>query len=227
MPNNQHQIGVALQMYTSDNRDNLPCLPANVSTTANSLWDIPDAVSDGLSGGTGSSTNFYKGIFYCPGSVLLLYQNLNYWWDYVGGGSDTHRVTSYQWMISRNGVLGSFGTSSSTAVTLAQPKGFLTKISTPFTNLYNPSTTEMVSDTVITSGTFTAGVSGQNATGQTYYQITSSNPTELPYGYNSSHMTGKMPAGGNILFMDCHVEWRNFKTMQMWGAWSNNRNNWF
>lgn len=228
---NLHQIGVALQLYTGDNHDNLPAMPDPIGT-ANALWDIPNAVSDLFSGGTGSATNFYKGIFYCPDSVLLQYFNLNYWWDYAGTGGDTHRVTSYQWLISRDGKAGNFGSSSSTAVTLSAPKGFLNKISTPYTNNYNLANTEMVTDVVISQGNFVAGMSGANPTGQTFLDVTSSNPQELPKGYNANHMKGNIPAGGNILFMDCHVEWRNFNQMQMWGQWSTGggsgtRNNWF
>ncbi len=115
----------------------------------------------------------------------------------------------------------------SSFVTLSQPKGFLNKISTPFTNVYNLATTEMVSDAVISQGTFTAGMLGANATGQTYIGVFTSNLQELPQKYRSNHMSGGVPAGGNILFMDCHVEWRSFKFMQMWGAWSNQRNHWF
>jgi len=223
---NLRQIGVSLQLYTGDNHDNLPAM-ADPINKANALWDIPDQVSDALSGGSGSSTNFYKGIFYCPDSVLLQAQNVNYWWDYVGSGSDTHRVTSYQWIISRDGKLGFYGQGSSSVVQLSPPKGYLNKITTTFTNLYNLASTEMVTDAVISEGNFTAGVLGANATGQTYVGVYTSNPTELPQKYNSNHMHKSVPAGGNILFMDCHCEWRPFTTMQMWGAWSNNRNNWF
>lgn len=229
---NQRQVGVALQMYTSDNHDNLPSMPKVPGTgSANALWDIPDAVSDELSGGSGSTTNFYKGIFYCPGSVLLQAQNLNYWWDYIGTGSDTHRVTSYQWIISRDGISGEYGTSGS-AVKLSMPKGYLNKISTPFTNTYNLANTEMVSDAVISQGTFSPGMSGMNPTGNSFINVSSTNPQELPQGYTSNHMSQKVPAGGNILFMDCHVEWRTFKAMQEWGQWSSGggsgtRNNWF
>jgi prepilin-type processing-associated H-X9-DG protein len=49
----------------------------------------------------------------------------------------------------------------------------------------------------------------------------------LPTGYNASHMGKGAPAGGNIMFMDGHAEWRRFVDMQMWGKWSNGRNIWF
>ena len=227
---NERQVGVALQMYTSDNHDNLPSMP-DPTGTANALWDIPDTVSDALSGGSGSTTNFYKGIFYCPGSVLLQAQNLNYWWDYIGTGSDNHRVTSYQWIISRDGKLGNYGSSTS-AVKLSPPKGYLNKITTQYTNSYNLANTEMVTDAVISQGTFTAGMSGMNPTGNSFVSVSSTNPQELPQGYTSNHMNKNTPAGGNILFMDCHVEWRTFRAMQMWGQWTSgggngSRNSWF
>lgn len=232
---NLHQIGVALLMYTSDNHDLLPSMPVNPGTgTANALWDIPDTVSDELSQGSGSSTNFYKGIFYCPGSVLLQAQNLNYWWDYVGSGSDTHRVTSYQWIISRDGVLGQYGAggSSGSAAVLSPPKGYLNKISTVYTNTYNIANTEMVTDAVMSQGNFVAAMSGLNPIGQDFINVVTSNPTELTK-YHANHMNKNIPAGGNILFMDCHAEWRNFKLMQMWAQWTTGpggtgtRNNWF
>jgi len=31
--------------------------------------------------------------------------------------------------------------------------------------------------------------------------------------HRSAHMEKYQPAGGNILFKDCHVEWRKFKKM--------------
>jgi prepilin-type processing-associated H-X9-DG protein len=60
-----------------------------------------------------------------------------------------------------------------------------------------------------------------------FLSVYTSNPTELPKGYNASHMGRKLPAGGNILFMDGHVEWRRFQEMNCWGHWSNSRNMWF
>ena len=230
---NLRQIGVALQMYVNDNHDNLPSVrsPNPGTGTANAIWDIPDTVSDEFSGGSGSSTNFFKGIFYCPGSVLLQAQNLNYWWDYVGTGADNHRVVSYQWIISRDGVLGDYGTSGSAAV-LSPPKGYLNKITTVFTNTYNIANTEMVTDAVMSQGNFVAGMSGANPIGQDFINVVTSNPTEL-FRYHANHMNKSTPAGGNILFMDCHAEWRSFKTMQMWARWTSGpggngtRNNWF
>jgi prepilin-type N-terminal cleavage/methylation domain-containing protein/prepilin-type processing-associated H-X9-DG protein len=218
---NLHQIGVAVQMYVGDNQDNLPTGPHGVTSSANALWDLPRPMADAFSGG---QSNVYRGILYCPDSVLLTSQNQDYWWFYTGTGSSDHRVTGYQWMISRDGTFGKYS-STVTGTTLTNPKGYFVKITQPYTNMYSVATAEMVSDVVVSSGPQSGPATNPNT--QTFHNITSTNPTELPGGYNSSHMAKGLPAGGNILFMDCHAEWRRFQDMQMWGAWSNGRNNWF
>ena len=178
-------------------------------------------MADALSGG---SSNLYRGIFYCPGSVLLTTRNQDYWWFYTGTGDSDHRVTGYQWIISRDGTKGKYG-NSVPGTTLTNPKGYVTKITQAYTNLYTPATTEVMTDVVISSGPQTGPTTDPKT--QQFLGVVSTNPTELPNGYNSSHMKKNIPAGGTILFMDTHVEWRNFQDMQMWGQWSNNRNIWF
>jgi len=215
--NNLHQIGIALQMYTSDNKDYLPALPSGTTMTANAIWDLPRPMADAMSGG---SSNLYRGIFYCPGSVLLNSQNQDYWWFYTGSGGSDHRVTGYQWIISRDGTRGLYKAAGG-ATTLTSPRGYLTKITQPYTNSLGTAATELVTDVTPSED----GGSGRN--GQKFIDVVSTNPTELPTGYNGSHMGKGAPAGGNIMFMDGHAEWRRFVDMQMWGKWSNGRNIWF
>jgi prepilin-type N-terminal cleavage/methylation domain-containing protein len=218
---NERQIGVALTMYTAENRDFLPALPPGTTMSANAIWDLPRGMADALSGG---SSNVYRGIFYCPESVVLASQNQDYWWFYTGTGASDHRVTGYQWMISRDGTLGKYKQAGGATV-LADPKGYVTKITRSYTNLYSPAQTELVSDVVVSSGAQSGPTT--SPTSQQFLGVVSTNPTELPRGYNASHMKKSVPAGGTIMFMDSHVEWRNFQAMQMWGQWSNSRNVWF
>jgi prepilin-type N-terminal cleavage/methylation domain-containing protein/prepilin-type processing-associated H-X9-DG protein len=222
---NLHQLGVATQMYVSDNRDFLPAGTHGVSVSANALWDIPIPMADAFSGG---ASNLYRGILYCPDSVLLKSQNQDFWWFYTSSGGGNHRVTGYQCMISRDQTFGHFATiTSGTAVTLSNPKGFYVKITQPYTNTFGVAQTEMMSDVTISSGPQTGPTTLPGT--QTFLGIVSSNPAELTAtaGYQSNHMKKNVPSGGNILFMDCHAEWRPFQNMQMWGQWSTSRNNWF
>ena len=218
---NQHQIGVALSMYTSDNKDYLPAVPQGTAGSANAIWDLPRGLADAMSGGY---SNVYRGIFYCPGSVLLNSRNQDYWWFYTGTGSSDHRVTGYQWMLSRDGTFGKYNQAGG-GTTLVAPKGYVTKITQSFTNMFTPAQTELVSDVVVSSGPQSGP--GTSPTTQQFLGVVSTNPTELPNGYQSNHMKKSVPAGGMIMYMDSHAEWRGFNAMQMWGQWSNSRNVWF
>jgi len=207
--NNLRQIGIALQIYANDNQDSLPRWQPSDPSKGQSLWDLAWSMAAGLGGGSATaSANQLRQICYCPGGFTTV-QDTSFWWDYTSG----HRVTSYQFIISRDGAQTGYPT------TLRAPKGFLLKITTPYTNLYNSATTEMVTDVTPSEG---AGNLSDKFTG-----VYTSNPTEIPRGYNASHMAGSVPAGGNILFMDNHIEWRKFRQMQCWGDWSNSRHMWF
>ena len=217
--NNLHEIGVTLQIYAGDNTDHLP-RSMQTSTSANALWDLPKDMADLMVNAT-PSNGLFQSMYYCPEAVVLNSFTNNYWWNYTGSGSSNHRVTGYQWIISRDGTTNYFGSSG---VTLTPPKVYLNRINRlPVNNGYMPASTEIVTDIVPSQN---GGPSG-NPNGQLFVGVASTNPSELPTGYNASHMNGKLPAGGNILFMDAHVEWRNFRDMSMWGQWSNGRNNWF
>jgi len=209
--NNQKQIGLAMQMYADDNKNFLPQKSATDPGTGSALWDLTQTMADSL-----VSSGAKRNVVYCPGGFTTV-QNSDFWWNYSNGS----RVTSYQWIISRDGTQ-TYSTKLVTPPTglgsLSQ-KGFLVKMGKAYTNSATLTDTELVTDVVISEGT---GNTSDKFTG--VYTV---NPTELPKGYNSSHMSKTVPAGGNILLMDQHVEWRKFRDMKAWGQWSNNRWNWF
>jgi prepilin-type N-terminal cleavage/methylation domain-containing protein/prepilin-type processing-associated H-X9-DG protein len=206
---NLHQIGIALQMYALDNRDYLPQWSSTDPSKGQALWDLAWSITAGLAGTTTNSANSMRQACYCPGGFTTV-QDTSFWWDYTSG----HRVTSYQFIIVRDPK-----NPTTYPTSLTGPKGFLSKITAPFTNTFSLGNTEMVTDVVPSEG---AG----NLTDK-FQDVYTSNRPELPLGYNASHMGKKLPAGGNILFMDNHVSWRRFEEMQCWGHWSNNRNMWF
>ena len=205
---NLRQIGIGLQLYAEENRDYLPQWSPADPSKGQALWDLAWSMAAGLAGGSTNSMNRMRQVCYCPGGFTTV-QDTAFWWDYMSG----HRVTSYQFIISRDGGQTGYPT------TLRAPKGFLVKLTVPYTNLYSLATTELVTDCVPSEGSGTLN--------DKFVNVYTSNPAELPRGYNASHMGGNLPAGGNILFMDNHVEWRKFRQMQCWGDWSNSRHMWF
>ena len=61
-----------------------------------------------------------------------------------------------------------------------------------------------------------------------YRGVTTANPTIIPNGFNTSQMSGNVPAGGFILYQDGHVAWRKFSAMQIWLDWvPSQRHFWF
>jgi len=208
---NLRQIGLGLQMYADDNKALLPEKSTADPSAGSALWDLSQNMADSLVAAGGN-----RKVVYCPGGFTSV-RDSDFWWNYSSG----HRVTSYQWIFSRDGSQ-TYSTKIVTPPTglggLAQ-KGFLLKMGFVFTNFYTVADTELVTDVVVSEG------SGNYS--DKFVGVYTVNPTELPKGYNSSHMQANLPAGGNILFMDQHIGWRRFKDMKAWGQWTNNRWNWF
>ncbi|HYG22453.1 MAG TPA: DUF1559 domain-containing protein [Verrucomicrobiae bacterium] len=208
---NLKQIGLGIQMYADEHRNQLPRRLSSDPGTGSAVWDLTHNMADQL-----AASGAQRKIVYCPGGFTTV-RDADFWWNYSNGS----RVTSYQWLISRDGTQTygtSFGPPPSNPA-LGARKGFLTRLGNVYTNFYTVAETELVTDVVVSEG---AGTRKDK-----FVSVLTVNPTELPRGYNSSHMAGRMPAGGNILFMDQHVEWRQFRDMNSWCRWTQNRWSWF
>lgn len=202
---NMRQQNIAFQIYAGENNDNLPRQKETANSVAGvSPWDLPSLTADAI-----TDSGAKRAILYCPGSYTSV-RNVDFWWVFNG----RYRVTSYAWLIKRD------SSDPSKPAPMRPPKQYLTKISSPG-SLTNspPSNTELVADVVISEGT---GARTDKFTG-----VYTSNPQVLPSGYNSSHMgSSKMPAGGNTLFQDGHLEWKRFEPMRVWIDWDT-RKFWF
>jgi prepilin-type processing-associated H-X9-DG protein len=90
--------------------------------------------------------------------------------------------------------------------------GFLSKYSVPYTNTISIADSIMVMDIVLSHG--------NGSSSDIFAPCGTTNPTELPKGYNSSHMaSSSTSAGGNILFQDNHVGWRKLAKMKAEYDW--------
>ena len=231
--NNLKQLGLAVGVYTDDNNNKYPAVNPNLDpapTTANSPWDLPCTMADGLANSlppvytANPVPNLYRKVCFCPSSVIVdqpVGTDPNYWWRYdyaTSGLSKEHRATAYDWLISRAGANTYYAAgSSSSAATMN--RNYLSKSNISWTNGVSLSDSEMIADIIISSSAF-----GINS----FVHVTdASSITALPYGMSSSHMNTSTPAGGDILFQDTHVDWRKFQNMKAWLTWSNGRQLWF
>jgi prepilin-type N-terminal cleavage/methylation domain-containing protein len=125
-------------------------------------------------------------VLYCPGLTASV-KDLDLWWWYsTGDKTSVHRVIGYGTMIRRS----DGGMDSG-----LQPNGkqFHDKMTGT-----NASAVELFFDATLSEGTDFINVSSTSGI--------------IPV-HRSAHMEKSQPAGGNILFKDCHVEWRKFKQM--------------
>jgi prepilin-type N-terminal cleavage/methylation domain-containing protein/prepilin-type processing-associated H-X9-DG protein len=195
--NNLRQVGVAVHMYANDNRGMVPVNPK----VGDWLWDVPRRTANVLTDNGAKRT-----ILYCPGVTLSVKDKdiITKWWDF--GGTDAadidtqRRVIGYSWLGKRS----EYGKPSGGAVYLnalaeAYRRPYVTKIT-----VKNASSIELTVDAIPSVGTSVDG------TGDRFYGIQTEN---VPEGHQSGHMKNTKPAGGNIVFLDGHTEWRGFPEM--------------
>src|SRR2546421_2663617 len=93
---NVRQIGLAVHMYASDNRDFVPMHP----TGGNWVWDVRTETANALINGDSSKTTpdtQKRRILYCPGSIASVKWNNNALWDRGGNA-----IIGYGWLGQRS-----------------------------------------------------------------------------------------------------------------------------
>ncbi len=185
---NEHQIAIGLQMYANESRDKLPY---TATGSGDWMWDLYVDHADLLLSSVGN-----KKIFYCPGNGgKYKLDTIDSWWLF----SATRRVTHYGWLMKRANVQDA--AISAGPNTAQDGKHFLTTYNTT-----NVSTTELVVDVVITTAPTTGDFIGVPST-----------TTGVP-GFDgfhkSSHINKRTALGGNVLFLDSHIEWRKLQDMK-------------
>ena len=179
--NNQHQLGLATQMYADDNRDLLP----DLKNVGGWLWDMERNVASNILQNVKRTD-----IYYCPTEYYLFQDNGGPGaWNAFGN----YIVTGYIWFfpnapgMAGNPIIG--GANMVTKIT--QGRGGM-----------SVSQTEMIVDAVISQQ---GGIGG----GRVYEDITAAGGTKC----KAAHLFNRRPTGGNIIFLDGHIEWRKFGAM--------------
>jgi len=197
--NNLKQIGISFNMYGSENDNKLP-----LNQGGYWLWDIAYSTTDYI-----MDTGGDRRTFYCPADPTKK-PEMAIFWQYsqnpqIGTDSDwvvepqtgrggLYRVTSYFWMMD---------TIQGRSV---QPEGTPKKEWVKTLTCKQPAATDLITDATLSTGpdvetaSFTEVQGGLWSRWQIYDR--------------TNHLThGSKPVGTNVLFVDGHLEWRQFRDM--------------
>jgi prepilin-type N-terminal cleavage/methylation domain-containing protein/prepilin-type processing-associated H-X9-DG protein len=183
---NLRQIGLSVHLYASENNDWLPAVEEG-----NWPWDVSYRVMNELIQTGGGE----RDMFYCPSSPPEL---VSEGWEFeVNHQTQTgHRFISYVLMFH-----GSNGRQI--------PGNFQNrKIIAPDDEVHTIGTGRSAVQVVKTDAMRELAVDAVLSSGNTY-TVSGGAPTP----HRSNHMDGSVPAGGNVLFLDGHVEWRPWSAM--------------
>lgn len=190
--NNERQLGMAIRMYADENSDRLPD-----ARGAFWPWDLPVSAANAFVKHGGR-----RSILYCPGFMA---QNDDELWRWTTGqnaeegreNSQGYRVIGYAVAFKgSNGVRPTNLTESFNPAPYRLPGGVE----------INPGPSERV---IVADAVLSNGGNEKDRTRNRYTNIRGG--WQKPH--NTSHMASKLPAGGNLLFLDGHVEWRKFNKM--------------
>ena len=181
---NEHQLMLGTLMYAGANEDKLP----DCTGLGYWAWDLSAYVATNL---LQNSPNVKT--FYCPNQWRSYQQQSNDWTAFLGNGTRRpYVVTGYVWLFPHS-------PSASQLPVYAN----VTRTTIPKTGAH-VSTTELIAD-------FTVYEAGMGGTFQ-YSNLQNPNGAQYP-SINTSHMESRIPAGGNIGFLDGHIQWRKFSEM--------------
>jgi prepilin-type N-terminal cleavage/methylation domain-containing protein/prepilin-type processing-associated H-X9-DG protein len=130
-------------------------------------------------------------MFYCPNEYYLYNSATpNAWQAFTGSSTPPYPyiVTGYLWMFPNSRVDAVLTNFTEVTKTTTPKPGF------------GVTTTEVIADATI----FLNGLDGRR-----YTEISAAGGTSV----RTAHLNGRLPDGGNIMFLDGHVDWRKFNQM--------------
>jgi prepilin-type N-terminal cleavage/methylation domain-containing protein len=188
--NNLKQCGLALTMYANDNRDTLPINFPPLTGPGAWPWDIsPLTVTNLLSLG------FQRNILFCPSFAN---QNQEQYWNFAVVHGGDLRVLGYVFALRTAPRLLDYETQS--------------KLTVPTLRVTPTGTVKQsVSEAVLAAdANLSNGVDVVNRGNNNYTRVVGIDPNNP---HSSPHLSGSIPAGGNLIFLDSHAEWRKFPLM--------------
>ena len=189
---NLRQLGLAMRMYAEDNNDRFPSCE-----NAYWPWDLPAKAANAFVKNGGR-----RSILYCPGFSK---QNDDELWRFSTGqnaeeaseAAGGYRVIGYAVAFEKAG-----------RVILSNQVPSFNPPPIKVGNIeINPGPSEriMTADAILSTGW-----NQQNRTLNRYSNIDAGGWSKP---HETAHLTGKVPKGGNVLFLDGHVEYKKFEKM--------------
>jgi prepilin-type N-terminal cleavage/methylation domain-containing protein/prepilin-type processing-associated H-X9-DG protein len=190
---NLRQFGLAVRMYADEYNDKLPENRNPGGQVGYWPWDMPEAVSDKL-----QKYGITRHMLYCPGFPKQDNDELWVFNTNPRAPGQGYRVIGYAmtWKYTSN----------------LKPTNINELLSVaPVIKVGQEQVTVAPSDrALIADATISTGNNEKDRTKNRYTKVDGGWK-----GHQSAHLdgTGKMPAGGNITFLDGHVAWRKFPQM--------------
>jgi prepilin-type processing-associated H-X9-DG protein/prepilin-type N-terminal cleavage/methylation domain-containing protein len=195
-----HTFAHAIAMYANENKGKVPMHHGG----SNWLWDMPYDTRNWFT----DVAKIPQDVFYCPSYT----HNQDGMWNFTGApGRENFAIIGYFWMAKRPGYRAP-GT----------PTGFMPNTATymPFRYPEEDRWIEKITDKTVRSGAsdlvmMTDIVLSNNDTRSWANKNFMTVRGGYYAGHGTTHRSGDKPLGGNILFLDGHVEWRNFDYMKV------------
>jgi prepilin-type N-terminal cleavage/methylation domain-containing protein/prepilin-type processing-associated H-X9-DG protein len=186
--NNTRQIAIALTGYANDNADKLPAW----RNIGNWCWDMPWEVGIAL-----NQSGTEQKVFYCPGTAprFTAADDLALW------NFETNEFHVIGYAMTFPGTASLMVTNENISITPRPITDQGVGMDAP-----SPSGRVLLADATISAP-------GEDVVAQE----AGYNYTDIVGGYTkhhiTSHLQGKIPAGGNVAMLDGHTEWRPFPVM--------------
>jgi prepilin-type N-terminal cleavage/methylation domain-containing protein len=221
----EHQMEIAINIYTTDSRDKLPVLTGNASWA----WDLPDSAAQPM-----LSSGMTKKSLYCPSTqpkftdkenwagtpgVAPTYGlNADNLWNYGQASATPDPVNDFHIV---GYALAFSGAASKLSLTNQNQTLQPERISFPLlgTSVVIPvSERVLVSDCIISvTANSTPGTAADN-----YASVSGGfKQNGVVYPHVSAHLKGALPQGGDVGYKDGHAEWRKFNVMVPRGGGGN------
>ena len=237
---NIRQLSVGILLYADQNKDDVPINTKWNGQGSYWFWDVSYWMTDRLV----EYGNFVPDVFFCP-AVRDKNPDDVRWWQYSQTPSSFSEVNYYQDesglsrgekmahyrtttniflidLVEMNPAASNYGESYRNSAVGDTNFQWIRKL----TRVKNSSTREMVMDSIISGMSTELGGDAFNAIaggGVVKYGITDSTCHLTQRTYNASVSClqnkgirkGRIPDGGNIGFVDGHVDWRPFEEMSL------------